>query len=211
MINDRTYANSSEGGDAAGQSTLAFYEKHAQEYFDRTVSADLEPLYDRFFQYVKPGGKILDLGSGSGRDLKAMFDRGYLPLGIDASPTLAKLATGFSGTTCLTMRFEELRFGSEFDAVWACASLLHMPKRQIPSILRNVHHALVEHGVLFVSVQIGQGEKLLPDGRFFAYYAPEEFSQILEDAGFTIQQSWLSEDSLSSQRQIDWLNIVAIR
>jgi SAM-dependent methyltransferase len=211
VTDERIRANVSDDEADLGRSTIASTRGHAQEYFDRTVSADLGPLYDRFLQYVKPGGRILDLGSGSGRDLKAMLDRGYFPLGIDASPSLAKLAGDFSGATCLTLRFEDLKFGSEFDAAWACASLLHMPKIQMPSILQNIHRSLAEYGVLFVSVQIGQGEKLLPDGRFFAYYAPEEFFQILEGAGYTIQKSWLSQDSLCSRRQIDWLNIVANR
>lgn len=91
-----------------GESTRAFYEAHAREYFDRTVSADLGHLYERFLKYVKPGGRVLDVGSGSGRDLKALRARGYDPVGIDASPALAQLATDFSGSTCLLMRFQRL-------------------------------------------------------------------------------------------------------
>jgi SAM-dependent methyltransferase len=211
VTHENTCTNASDDKGHSGQSTLAFYEEHAQEYFNRTVSADLSSLYERFFQHVKPGGRILDLGSGSGRDLKVMRDRGYIPLGIDASPSLAKLATDFSGETCLTMRFEDLSLPEEFDGVWACASLLHISRCRIPTILKNIHDSLAERGVFFASVQVGVGERLLPDGRFFAYYQAEEFSHLIENAGFTIQQSWLSKDSLSHRRPIDWLNIVAFR
>ena len=200
----------SPGGDP-GESTRAFYEEHAREYFDRTVSADLGPIYERFLQYVKPGGRILDVGSGSGRDLKALRARGYNAVGIDASPTLAKLAAEFSGTTCLPMLFEELRFERAFDAVWACASLLHLPKYNLLSVLRRLYGVLVSGGVLFVSIQLGRGEKLLPDGRFFAYYAQDEFARLLNRTGFSVDQTWISKDSLRSERPIRWLNIIAHR
>src|SRR6266853_1977653 len=104
-------------------STTRFYETHAREYFDRTVSADLSALYDDVLKHVKPGGRILDVGCGSGRDLKIFRARG-------------------------------------FDAVWACASLLHLPKRNVVSILARLRLSLVEGGIVYASVQVGQGEVL---------------------------------------------------
>jgi SAM-dependent methyltransferase len=193
------------------ESTMAFYEAHAHDYFNRTVSADLGSIYKRFLRYMKPGGRILDVGSGSGRDLKAFRACGYDLVGIDASPTLAKLASDFSGATCLPMRFEDLRFDDTFDAAWACASLLHIPKEKLPSVLRQIYNILAFDGILFVSVQLGKGEKLLPDGRFFAYYTQKEFARYLDRSGFFIDQSWKSKDSLRSQRPISWLNIIAHR
>jgi SAM-dependent methyltransferase len=194
-----------------GQSTTAFYEAHAQEYFDRTFSADLSPLYDRFLTYVKPGGRILDAGSGSGRDLKALHARGYDLVGIDSSPTLAKIAAEFSGTTCLVMRLEDLALEGQFDAAWACASLLHIQKRKLLSVLRRLRMTLAQGGILFVSVQLGEGEQQLPDGRYFAYYTSDEFTRYLYRAGFSVEQTWTSEDSLQSRRGIRWLNIIAHR
>ena len=152
-------ADALENEESNGRSTVAFYESHAQTYFERTVVADLEPLYGRFLPNVRPGGRILDLGSGSGRDLKVMRDRGFVPLGIDASRKLARLAADFSGVTCLTMRFEDISFPIAFDAVWACASLLHISKCRIPTILTNIHNSLAAEGVLFASVQLGKGER----------------------------------------------------
>lgn len=193
------------------ESTRDFYEAHAREYFDRTVSADLSSIYGRFLKHVKPGGRILDAGSGSGRDLRALRDRGFDAIGIDASAELARLAAEFSGATCLHMRLEDLEFEFPFDAAWACASLLHIPKHKLDSILRRIYKALSEGGMLFVSIQVGEGERLLPDGRFFAYYAPDEFERFLDRAGFSIDESWISKDTLHSRRTIRWLNIIARR
>jgi SAM-dependent methyltransferase len=193
------------------ESTVNFYETHAREYFDRTVSADLSVLYKIFLKHVRPGGRVLDAGCGSGRDLKILQARGFDAVGIDASNALVKLASQFSGATCLPMRLENVSFSQHFDAVWACASLLHLPKRRIPSVLRRFHKSLVDDGVLFASVQAGQGEKIAPDGRFFAYYAPNEFAGLVEKSGFSVDDVWISKDSLPGRGAIRWINIVAHR
>lgn len=58
---------------------------------------------------------------------------------------------------------------------------------------------------------LGRGEHLLSDGRFFAYYSSDEIEQFLANAGFAIDQLWMSKDSLRPERQIRWLNIIAHR
>lgn len=158
---------------------------------------------------MPPGGRILDAGCGSGRDLKIFRSRGFDALGIDASTALAKLASDFSGATCLPIRFDDLDFDSCFDAVWACASLLHVPKSDIVRVLRRLHRALVLGGAIFASVRLGDGEQLASDGRLFAYYAPQEFARLLEESGFAVDETWISEDSLPDRTAIRWINVLA--
>jgi SAM-dependent methyltransferase len=190
-------------------SSLDYYETHAREYFDRTVCADLSALYDVFLKYVRPCGRILDAGCGSGRDLKAFRSRGFDPAGIDASEALVTLARKFSGVRCFRICLEDVDFNSEFDAVWACASLLHLPKTKMAPVLQRLRRSLVKGGVLFASVQIGEGENVSPDGRFFAYYDPDELSRLLEMSGFSVEKWWISEDALPSRRPIRWINVIA--
>jgi SAM-dependent methyltransferase len=190
-------------------STLDYYETHAREYFERTVCADLSGVYDVFLKHVRPGGRILDAGCGSGRDLKAFRSRGFDPVGIDGSGALVALARKFSGARCFKIRLEDVEFDGEFDAVWSCASLLHLRKTKMVPVLRRLRRSLVEDGVLFVSLQVGEGENVSPDGRFFAYYDPDELSRMLETSGFAIEEQWTSEDTLPSRRAIRWLNVIA--
>jgi 2-polyprenyl-3-methyl-5-hydroxy-6-metoxy-1,4-benzoquinol methylase len=206
----RASAESSRTGlHMATDPTTTFYERHAQEYFARTVGADMSALYDRFLPHVRPGGRILDLGCGSGRDLKAFIERGFDASGIDASPALVKLATDYSGVRCAPMRLEELRSEAEFDAVWACASLLHIRKKKLVAVLRRVRRSLVPGGLMFASVRIGDGEATEPDGRYFAYYSLAEFGDLCHKAGFRIEDLWTSDDSLrEGPRSILWANVI---
>src|ERR1039457_1198085 len=88
------------------ESTVEFYETHSREYFDRTVSADLSSFYDAFSKRVRLGGRVLDAGCGSGRDLKNLRARGFEAVGIDASGALVELAIRYSGADCFKMRLE---------------------------------------------------------------------------------------------------------
>lgn len=142
-------------------STSRFYDKHADEYFEKTVHANLTHLYERFLSRVPHRGRILDVGCGSGRDLKAFKSRGYRPFGIDSSSKLVRLAREYAGVECEVRRIQDIAYDGEFDAVWACASLLHLPKSELGEALKRLRRALVKNGVLFASVQIGQGEQVL--------------------------------------------------
>ena len=190
-------------------STIEFYDRHADEYFERTVSADLSALYERFLEHLRPGGAILDVGAGSGRDMKALRERGFEVLGIDGSRQLARRATKFSGATCLPMRFDEIKFRSRFDGAWACASLLHVPKRMLASILHRLSVSLKRDGALFISLRRGDGEGTADDGRFFADYRIDEIRILIAGSGFHLDDLWVSGDQLANRDSIEWINVIA--
>lgn len=190
-------------------STDRFYEQHAAEYFERTVTADMAQLYERFLAMVPKAGRILDAGCGSGRDLCVFSRRGFRAMGIDASRALVAMAKSHSGAPCAVVRLEEIAYEKCFDGVWACASLLHLPKAMLAPVLQRLRRALVPGGVMFVSVQEGEGERLAPDGRFFAYYRNTEFVSAVKDAGFVFIDAWGSDDVLPERTAHRWINVLA--
>lgn len=190
-------------------STDQYYDEHAAEYYERTVAADMSHLYDRFLAMVPIGGKILDAGCGSGRDLLVFSERGFRAKGIDASRALVEMAKTRSGVSCCVGRIEEIKDEGKFDGVWACASLLHLPKAMLGSALCRLHRALVPGGAMFASVQEGNGEQRIDDGRYFAFYQPPEFLAAIESAGFSVIDVWGSDDVLQGRTATRWLNVLA--
>lgn len=86
--------------------TIDFYNSHAKTYFDSTVDADMSKCYERFLKYLMPGDNIIDVGAGSGRDIRYFLDCGYKVEGIDASSELCKLASEYTGVAvqCRTIK-----------------------------------------------------------------------------------------------------------
>ena len=166
-------------------------------------------LYEPFLSRVRSGGRLLDAGAGSGRDLREFASRGYLAEGIDASPHMARLATAYSGAPCAVTRLEDFAETAKYDGIWACASLLHLPRVSLPGVLEGLRRALVPRGILFASVQEGVGERVLPDGRFYSLYRPDEFEQALESAGLSPDVIWGTQDVLRANEAPRWVNVIA--
>ena len=48
--------------------SVGFYDSDPEGYSDKTFTADVSDLRARFLKSIPEGGRILDLGCGSGRD-----------------------------------------------------------------------------------------------------------------------------------------------
>ena len=79
------------------EKTIDFYNINAASYFNSTVG-DMSEAYIRFIKFVKPQGLIMDIGAGSGRDIKHFMKAGFEVYGIDASEELCRISTEYTGT-----------------------------------------------------------------------------------------------------------------
>lgn len=187
--------------------TNDYYNSNSRTFFESTIQANLSHLYERFLQYVPEQGKILDIGCGSGRDVKAFKDLGYVVDAMDASEELVKLATAYTGIQVRQQRFEDLTEQNEYDAVWACASLLHVEYDKLPDILTKIYRALKNNGIFYMSFKLGDhdGQR---DGRYFTDMNDDRFSKLNTDQlGFTIVDKWQTRDA-RPDRDVEWFNVI---
>ena len=132
---------------------------------------------------------------------------------IDASAEMVNAATKLTGQSAVLMRFDEIAFESEFDGIWACASLLHVARKDLNAVLDRLAKALKPGGVLYVSFKHGDGE-WVEDGRFFNYLDETLLSTVL--AGhpqLKLVRVWITEDVRGSGRRgrQPWLNAIVRR
>jgi 2-polyprenyl-3-methyl-5-hydroxy-6-metoxy-1,4-benzoquinol methylase len=146
--------------------TTHYYNQFAAEFFNSTVGVDMTPIHQRFLARLKPGVHILDAGCGSGRDAKAFADLGFRVTAFDASTELSRLATAHCGFEVSVQRIEDLIEVGQYEAIWCCASLLHIPVVGIPDALDRLWRALRPGGILYVSFKNGTGERIESGRRF---------------------------------------------
>lgn len=188
--------------------SVEFYNKNADEFYKGTVEADMSETYERFQEYLKKDSHILDLGCGSGRDSRYFIDNGYRVTSADYSLEMVKRASELTKQQVLHLDMTEMDFKEEFDAIWACASVLHIPMKMIPKVLTNCHTALKDNGILYLSFKYGKGE-IQRKGRHFSNFTENSFSQLLKDLElFNVEKFWKTSDVRPGRKNEFWLNVV---
>lgn len=191
------------------RTSIDYYEKYAERFFETTVLADMHDVYQPFLSLVKPRGRILDLGCGSGRDSRYFIRHGYQVEAVDGSPALARLASEYIGQEVICGRIEELEYDQEFDGIWACASLVHIEKKDMPEILKKLKRALNLEGILYISLKYGEGEGV-KEGRLFNYYDEAQLRKVFNGLNdMKIIKIFRTEDVRQERKQELWINVLA--
>lgn len=168
----------------------------------------MSDIYQRFLKYIPENGYILDAGCGSGRDSLYFLNNGYKVLSFDNCKEMVEQTTNLTGQKALQMSFYDVDFENMFDGVWACASLLHIPKRDMPSILEKLRRTLKPGGILYCSFKWGDSEVIREDGRFFNNYTEELFRELINKCvNYKIIEIWRSTDVRKDRNDL-WLNSV---
>lgn len=191
-----------------GKSTLDYYNSKAKDFVSGTVDIVFTEIQDIFLECVPVGGKILDFGCGSGRDTKYFLSKGYNVDAIDGSEKFCKIASEYTGVQVKQMLFEELDVVEEYDGIWACASILHVEKKQLTDIMKKIAIATKTDGVVYASFKYGEFEGVR-NGRFFTYLTEESLGKLLEAVPeLVIEKLWTSADVRAGRGEERWLNIV---
>jgi SAM-dependent methyltransferase len=178
-------------GAALANDTIGFYDANAAHY---AAASTVNRKLERFLNQCKSGGTILELGTGSGLDAKAMLDAGYVVDATDGSAELAALASVTLGQRVRTMAFTELSAVTAYDGIYASASLLHVPREELPDVVRRIWTALKPGGVVWASFKTGQAEGHDALGRYYNYLSVGELLQLWSASGqwsAVSAESWL--------------------
>lgn len=189
--------------------TLDYYNKNSEEYFNSTLNVDMTNTYKEFLKLVPEGGKILDLGCGSGRDSMNFMKLGYEVTAVDGSKELAKRASVLLGKEVIVSTFEELELKEKFHGIWACASLLHIKREDLKTVLNNLYNNLDDNGVFYMSFKYGEKEYVDDKNRYFNCFTDESIiSFINENTKYNILGLYITEDKLGRVNEVKWVNLI---
>ena len=187
--------------------SLDYYQQQAESFYHNTRAVDMTPLYRRFLPHVPQGGHIIDAGCGSGRDSLYFANSGFGVSAFDASPALVELARQHTGLPISLCRFEDFTAPTPADAIWACASLLHVPLAELAVVMAHLTTQLKPGGVFYCSFKYGQGE-VTREGRHFTNLDEAGLRQLLEGLPLSLDEHWQTGDLRPGREQERWLNAV---
>ena len=134
--------------------TIDYYNLNAENFIENTQNVDMYLAQDRFLRLLDENASILDFGCGSGRDTRYFLDKGYQVTATDGSAELCRRASVFTGIEVKEMMFEELDEIDTYDGIWACSSILHLPKIELLPVICKMCMALKDSGVILSLIHI---------------------------------------------------------
>lgn len=184
-----------------------YYNENADDFYNSTCDVDLSDIYSMFEKHIISDAHILDAGCGSGRDSKYFLSKNYKVSAIDASEEMVTRAKKLTGLDVQKKYFQEVKEIEAYDAIWTCASLLHVPKKDIDEALQRLSDSLKISGIWYMSFKYGENERE-KDNRLFNDYTEESLKGLLSNySQLSILELWLTDDR-REDRDDKWINVI---
>jgi len=191
--------------------TTEFYNNNALQLIERYDNANLSSLHHIFLQYIPNNSNILDIGFGSGRDLKFLKDNGYNIWGIDpsekfidnAKKRFADISNHFI-QTAVPFTSNKLPFSIKFDAVISIAMWMHLEKKEYQNVIRNIADISTNKSTVIISYSQG---KRTHDERYFEDIDLIYMTKLFKQYNFHLLTSITNSDSLNREA-LTWVTVV---
>ena len=185
-----------------------YYEINAKRYAKETFPADMSEQYKRFLPLLREYARILDVGSGSGRDACYFQKKGYQVTALEPSKNLCReIRKVFSGEIVCS-DIQSYQPDQRYDGIWACASFLHLQEKEVLSFFEKINLYLNEKGIVYLSGKNGITIGKAADGRYFLEFTEQLVGKILAvNDRMKLEELWYTED-VSGRKGFRWMNIV---
>ncbi|WP_227133262.1 class I SAM-dependent methyltransferase [Halorubellus salinus] len=172
----------------------AFVEKYETESIAARFWDDVDPKF--------PGDRVLDVGCGPGPDTATFAAHDYEVVGFDLTRAFLERATETVDAPFVRGDMRALPFeANAFDGVWASASLVHVPRDDVPGTLQEFRRVLTRPGTLVATLKRAGTDRHVDDDRYFERYRSDELRALGTDAGL--------DDVTVSESGDRWLELTA--
>lgn len=188
--------------------TIEYYNKNVELFVSSTKDVEFNKMQNMLLKYLKKGDYILDLGCGSGRDSKAFLEKGFKVVSVDGSEKLCNIASSYIGQEVIFTTFQNFKSDIKFNGIWACASILHLPYKDLKEVIKNLRNNLKEEGYFYLSFKYGEfeGER---NGRYFTNMTEKKFRNLIKDIlEYEIVEEKITSDARKGREEEKWLNII---
>jgi SAM-dependent methyltransferase len=197
--------------------TVHAYDLDAPAYAAATAAVPdrVRTALEELAQRLGDGARVLEVGSGGGRDALLMESLGLAVRRTDVTPGFVALLRG-QGHACdlLDPLVDDLTCAEgPYDAVWANASLLHVARADLPTVLARLAAVTRPGGLLRATLKEGDGGGWSTHGavarpRHFTYWRAPALAEVVTASG------WVDvgvQGGLAGSRGEWWLEVSAVR
>lgn len=176
---------------------------------------EIQDIIIKFLSYLKKNAKVLDLGSGTGKDVNFFRSKGFDASGIDYSKQMIEYAKSTYGNhfTCLDVR-EINKINNTYDGIFSLAVLQHIHPSDIDMVFSNLKMILKIDGIICLITKYGEGvewDNRLGNSfkRAAAFYKITELENYMAKYNFNV--IFKNKFSLLRENKDDvWLAIIGI-
>lgn len=172
--------------------TIASYDANVDRYVATApgqvtdqVAALLRELAARV-----PGGRVLELGSGPGREADYLEQLGVHVDRTDATAAFVDALRARGHDARLLDARGDL--GGPYDAIFANAVLLHLDRDDLETVARSCYDAVRPGGLIAATFKEGDGEAWseakLEAPRWFVYWREQPLRELFERAGWQVER-----------------------
>lgn len=192
-------------------STVKFYDNNAEELINRYDNAKVDQLYALFSRYIQKDDVVLDIGFGSGRDLKEIMKITPNIFGLDACEKFIKNAENISGlkgrvakSVLPEIYIEQFNIDiSKFDVIVSIAVFMHLNAKKIEQTVEKMKSIVTESGIVIISYSLNRKNS---DERHFEPLSQKNMIEVFKKYGFAMVEELNTCDGLN--RDIGWVTQV---
>lgn len=176
---------------ALNKQTISAYDENVDEYIKKspqTVDGDLKIWIDKVFSDIDKTSKIIEIGSGTGKDADYLENQGYTIERTDASHGFIEFQKN-KGRKIKYLDIISDNFSDTYDVIFADAVFLHFGQKDLDFVLEKCKLALNNGGTIVFSLKQGEGDELtdvkLGSNRYFKYWDKNSISNLLKARNFS--------------------------
>lgn len=180
---------------SSNEMTLRAYDADISSYLKYTPAAYdishhlLVKWINESIDRCPEGGRILEVGSGSGRDALYIQSRGY---DITCSDAASGFINHLRTLPLKTLEFDLLNdeVPEGYSMIFANAVFPHFTKNETAEAIRKIYSALPKGGVFAFNVKQGSGSLWITEKfmhkRYMQFWKPGDIAQLAAKVGFKI-------------------------
>lgn len=188
--------------------TIDYYDNNADNLIKDYDNADMSRVHAIIEKFLKPTDKVLDIGFGSGRDIRYFSSKNVEIYGIDGSQKFVELFKDsyphfkkFVYYSVLPEIYIPNVPNKNFDLIFSMATWMHLSQSIQKDTITSIKKYLKDYGIFILGYSYNKREN---DSRLFEELDPKKVELLFCQNGFSLIDEYFTQDSLN-RKNLKWI------